>query len=435
MGENKKILLVAIDMGYGHQRTAFPLRGIAYQNRVINANNYLGMPVKDKRLWKTTRGFYEFISDFKKIPLVGESAFRLFDKFQKIPAFYPRRDLSHSNFSLNRIFAAIRKGWGRDFVEKLEMMNRNGESYMPIVSTFFTPAFMAEYFNYPGNIFCVVCDADVSRAWVSINPAKSRIKYLAPNSWVRDRLKLYGVKASNIFLSGYPLPAELIGESDFDILKEDVKRRILNLDPTKRYQEHYDFLIKKYLGDLPKESGKILTILFSIGGAGAQKEIAFKFLRSLASMVRKEKIKIILSCGTRENVREYFLTSAKKIYLGQYIGKGIELVYEREISRYFKKFNQKLREADILWTKPSELSFYSGLGLPIIMAPTVGSQEDFNRRWLSWIGAAFPQENPVYASQWLPDLLTSGRLAEAALEGFIEVEKQGVYNIKRICLG
>ena len=51
-----------------------------------------------------------------------------------------------------------------------------------------------------------------------------------------------------------------------------------------------------------------------------------------------------------------------------------------------------LLDTDILWTKPSELSFYAGLGLPIIMAPSVGAQERFNKAWLRAIGAAIPRE-------------------------------------------
>ncbi len=58
---------------------------------------------------------------------------------------------------------------------------------------------MAEAFNYPNDIYCIVCDADISRTWASLNPSKSRIKYFTPNTWTTNRLKLYGVKKENIF--------------------------------------------------------------------------------------------------------------------------------------------------------------------------------------------------------------------------------------------
>ena len=50
--ENKKAWVVAVDMGYGHQRTAYALRDIAFGGRVINANSYDGIPKKDKKFCK-----------------------------------------------------------------------------------------------------------------------------------------------------------------------------------------------------------------------------------------------------------------------------------------------------------------------------------------------------------------------------------------------
>jgi len=101
---------------------------------------------------------------------------------------------------------------------------------------------------------------------------------------------------------------------------------------------------------------------------------------------------------------------------------------------YFKRFNEKLKKTDILWTKPSELSFYSALGLPIIIAPAVGSQEDFNKRWLEKSGFGISQGDPDYVDEWLFDWLDQGYLAEAAFEGFVEGERLGTYNIEKIVL-
>ena len=101
-------------------------------------------------------------------------------------------------------------------------------------------------------------------------------------------------------------------------------------------------------------------------------------------------------------------------------------------NEYFKIFNEALRETDVLWTKPSELSFYAGLGIPIIIAPTIGSQEDFNKRWLLHVGAGVTQENLKYTDQWFYDSLNAGDLAEMAMQGFMEIEKMGAYNIEKI---
>ncbi len=423
--KSKYAQVIAVDMGYGHQRTAYPLRHLSENGEVVNANNYPGMPKKDKKIWKHSRSFYEFISRFKRFPLIGNYIFSLYDKFQKIPAYYPKRDLSHPDFSLKQFFRIIKKGWGRHFIEKIN-------SEKPLISTFFIPAFMAEEFGYKGEIFCVICDADISRSWVSLDPKKSRIKYFAPTQWVVNRLKLYGVKEENIFLTGYPLPKENIGSRQkMEILKNNLKERIINLDLAGNYRKKYQPLIKSKLGELPKKSSHPLTIMFSIGGAGAQTGIVSYYLKSLAKRIRGGDLRVFLSAGIREAVKNYFEKEIQKY--GIY--KNSEIIFNKNINEYFSIFNQKLKETDILWTKPSELSFYSSLGIPLILAPSIGSQEDYNRRWLLHSGLAANQENPKYASQWIFDSLESGRLAEMAMEGFVEGEKFGTYNIEKICLG
>jgi len=91
-------------------------------------------------------------------------------------------------------------------------------------------------------------------------------------------------------------------------------------------------------------------------------------------------------------------------------------------------------KTDILWTKPSELSFYAGLGLPIIIAPTVGSQEEFNKEWLISIGAGVEQQDPRYVNEWLADWLDSGWLAEAAMNGFLNAPHKGAYHMEEVVL-
>ena len=419
--KKEKAWVVAADMGYGHQRTAYPLKDLSVNGEVINANSYAGIPPKDKNFWQATRSFYEFISRFRRIPFIGMVVFKLMDSFQKIVGYYPKRDLSKSNFNGKLIFSSIKKGWGKDLIMKL---NKNP---LPLITTFFTPAFMAEEFNYKNNIYCVICDADIARPWVSLYPQKSKIKYFASNTWTRDRLKLYGVKPENIILTGYPLPKENTGK-DLEILKKDLGYRLLNLDPKGRYQKLYAPLIKNYLGQLPSMPNHPLTLLFSIGGAGAQKEIGVQIINSFKEKIKAKELRFIISVGIREEMRDYF---AKKIGDLELDG-WVHILSGKNTTEYFEKFNQALRTTDVLMTKPSELSFYAGLGLPIIIEPPVGSQEDFNRRWLLHIGAAVDQENPKYTNEWFFDLLHAGDFAEMAMQGFIEIEKMGTYNIEKL---
>src|SRR3989344_4548887 len=233
----KKAWIISVNMGYGHQRTAFPLRDLAPEGKIINANDYQGIPLSDRRIWEWSRRFYEFISNFSRIPLIGGQIFSIYNHFQEIFSFYPKKDLSKPNFGLKQIYYLMKRGWGKHLIEKLQITNNKLQITLPIVATFFTPAFMAEFFNYPGEIFCVICDADISRAWAPLEPKESRIKYLVPTERAAERLRLYGVKTENIFLTGYPLPLENIGGESAEILKEDLKLRLLNLDPQKKYRE------------------------------------------------------------------------------------------------------------------------------------------------------------------------------------------------------
>ncbi|MBU4351187.1 hypothetical protein L6250_02020 [Candidatus Parcubacteria bacterium] len=421
---NQKAWVITVDMGYGHQRTADNLKHLSPGEKIICANNYNGMPLKDRKLWENSRKFYEAVSAFKRVPLIGGLVFAIFDFFQRVPQFYPKRDLSKPDFTLKQLYSLIGKGWGKDLI--LRLSSGQVEKHLPLICTFFTPAFMAEFFKYPGEIFCTVCDTDMSRTWVPLDPRKSKIKYFAPTKRVAERLKLYGVKPENILFTGYPLPLENI-----EALKEDLKNRLLNLDPRKRFFDKYDSLLTEKLGSFPDQADHPLTLMFAVGGAGAQKEMAIAVLESLKFRVKAGEIKMILVAGIRKAVKEYFEQEIKDLGLSDQIGGSLEILSAPNMKEYFQAFNQSLRKTDILWTKPSELSFYAALGLPIIIAPTIGSHEEFNKRWLLKSDFGVLQKNPSFAAEWITDMINEGHLAERAFSGFIDGESQATINIQK----
>ncbi|MFH1036831.1 MAG: hypothetical protein V1756_02110 [Patescibacteria group bacterium] len=428
---DKKVWLISVNMGYGHQRTANSLSDLAFEGKVINANDYDGIPQKDRSIWNTTRMGYELISKLKRMPVLGNFVFSLMDYFQRILNFYPKRDLSEPTFQLKQNYNMIGNGWGKHLIEELKIKNKKLGFILPIVSTFFTPAFMADFFDYPGEIFCIVCDADISRAWAPLHPKKSKIKYFAPTRRVAERLEFYGVKKENILLTGYPLPRENIGTENMEILKGDLRHRMPNLDPDQKYYSKYQKLVEENVINLPARINHPLTLTFCVGGAGAQREIGVQILQDLKRKIEKGELRLILVAGIRGKINDYFLQNIEKLNLNGSLGRSIEVIFENDINEYFKKFNSALRETDILWTKPSELSFYSALGIPIIIAPTIGSQEEFNKRWLLKSGFGMLQENPKYAHDWLFDWLKRGYFAEAAMESFIEGKKLGTFIIEK----
>ncbi len=420
--KNKKINLIAADMGYGHQRAAYPLLDLS-GGEIITINNYPGIPETEKKYWINSLKSYENISRFKKVPVLGPLVFQIMDSFQKINSFYPFRDLSRPTTQQRFFWRSIKAGLGKHLIEKL---NPSG---LPFLTTFFVAAYIAEYHNYQGDIYCLVCDTDASRAWAPLNPKSSRIKFLLPSEKVKERFLMYGVKSENIIVTGFPLPKENIGAQK-EILEKDLARRVKALDPKGEYQEHYNPLLKKVLLDFSGAEKSAPCLTFAVGGAGAQKEIGGIILKKLAFKIRAGELKLNLVAGNRPEIRDYFSAQIKLNNLSE--AAGVSLIFAPEKIEYFKKFNTCLRETDILWTKPSELSFYCALGLPIIMSRPVGSQEDFNREWLVSVGAGIDSLDPNYVDEWLPDLLESGRLARSAMDGFLNAEQMGAYNIDKI---
>ncbi len=424
--KEKTFYLVSVDMGYGHQRAAYPFFDSCYGD-VITANNYQGATKKEVRTWKNDRASYEAISSFKDFPVLGDLVFSAMDYFQRILPFYPRRDLSRSTIQQKVFFKKVKNGLSKNLIKQLN------EKPLPLLTTFFVSVYAAEYYNYKGDIYCVVCDADISRSWAPIDPKKSNTKYLAPNQRVKERLMLYGVKPQNIYVTGFPLPKENVGANQ-EIVREDLIKRLAVLDPNKHYRNKYGKLIDAYLCKVDdiKEADRPFTLSFAVGGAGAQKKLGATLVEGLKDKIKQGKMRINIIAGSRPEVRDFFQKVLVKTSLQDC--ENIRIIYSKSKLEYFKDFNQSLRHTDVLWTKPSELSFYSGLGLPIIMAEPIGSQEHYNRRWLLGIGAGIDSKNPKYVAEWLFDFLESGWLAEAAMQGFLNASKMGTYNIESLLL-
>ncbi len=100
-----------------------------------------------------------------------------------------------------------------------------------------------------------------------------------------------------------------------------------------------------------------------------------------------------------------------------------------DLDGYFRACNTLLAETDILWTKPSEMTFYGALGLPLLLAPPVGAQERYNRRWAVENGAGLEQRDPRFTGEWIAEWLADGTLASAAWAGFRRLPKLGLYRI------
>ncbi|MEO0281931.1 MAG: hypothetical protein ABIN05_06265 [candidate division WOR-3 bacterium] len=417
----KRAWVLSVDMGYGHQRAAYPLKDIA-EEKILTANTDYVSNWKERFLWRASQSGYEAVSRAKNIPFIGSSIFNMYDKLQSISPFYPFNKLENPNGNVYFLKTLIKMGLCKELLEHIE------EKDIPVITTHFIPSLAADYNGFE-KIFSIITDTDINRVWVSDDPKKSKIKFLTPTRHASIRLLKYGVDSCNIFITGFPLPKENIGENQ-EILKEDLLKRIKILDPKERFISVYKDIIEKYLGQIPSKVDRPLTLCYMVGGAGAQKDIGIKIVKSLKDKIKEGKVRVILVAGIREDVKDYFETELEKIFLNK--NENVKIIFERSKMSYFETFNRELRNVDIIWTKPSELSFYTALGLPIIIAPPVGAHEHFNQRWLTHIGSGFAQDEPEYVNDWLFYVLESGRYAEAAWDGYMRAPTMGAYRIENI---
>ena len=221
-------------------------------------------------------------------------------------------------------------------------------------------------------------------------------------------------------------------------MKDLLSERICNLDPRGIFTEGYRRTLHAELGAkrcVKRDCAHPLTLTYSVGGAGAQRQLGVKILNSLKSKIAQGHIRLNLVPGVRKVDVAYYKNAVAEAGLKKFLGTGVCVPEFDSRAEYFSGFNTLLKTTDILWTKPSELSFYAGLGIAIVMAPPIGSQEEFNRLWIQYVGAGVPQNNPSYTDEWLFDWIASGGVARMAWNGFLEAPTHGTYRIEDIVLG
>ena len=398
------------------------LKGIERES-IFHALNQKAV-ADEKKLWNRMRRTYEFLSRIRTVPVIGKPLFGVLDALQTIPPFYPMRDMSRAPFQVRLLSSMIDKGLCRGMLAKIQ------EQPLPLVTSYPAPAIAADK-SHHGRIYCIICDAEISRAWVAEDPQASKIHYLVPCGRSVMRLKSYGVPDERIFLTGFPFPLAILGNKNLDILRADAGQRLFYLDPLNRFWPLHGRNVEYFLGkeNCRFNNSRAFTVTFAVGGAGAQKEIGLQIARSLREEIASGKVLLNLIAGIREDVHTFF-TEVKQELLPNC--NNLRIVYSPDKTDYFNLFSDVIRVTDVLWTKPSELSFYCGLGIPIIIAPPIGAQELFNNKWLLEVQAGIPQEDPEYTKEWLFDFLRMGRLAESAWDGFLKARKYGTYKIFEI---
>ena len=412
--------IVAVEMGYGHLRPAHALADLL-GGPVLEADRAPLAGAVEQRTWARARRHYERLTRFSQLPVIGRPLSPLLGALTAIPPLYPARDLSNPTWPVHIVERMAARGLGEGLVAHLR------QSGTPLLTTFFVPALIADRAG-DLDVRCVVTDSDINRVWAPMHPRTTRIHYFAPSTRVVRRLMAYGVPRERIQLTGYPLPHELLGGPSMTAARANLLRRLARLDRDGSFRRHFGDDVARALSPLPEADGPP-RVTFAVGGAGAQAELAERFLPSLAPALHADRLRLTLVAGVRRAVAETFTRAVDAAGLGALLGGAIDILHAEDMPAYFRQFNATLAETDALWTKPSELTFFAALGLPLVLAPAVGEHERLNARWAMEHGAALKQHHPAAAVHWLADWLTDGTLAQAAWSGFRSLPKQGLYEI------
>jgi hypothetical protein len=417
-----KPLVVAVDMGYGHIRAARPLaRALGTDVTLVDQPPLVGPD--EKKVWDRVRTAYEWTSRASQLPVVGGPFRWMLDSVTDIPHLHPYRDLSAPTRGVSTLDRLIRRDLGKGLIARLR------ETGAPLLTTFYSPALAADAAGL-ANVWCVVTDSDINRVWAPLAAARTSIRYLVPSPRAARRLRSYGVPEHRISFTGFPLPHELLGGRGLLALRRNLAARLVRLDPSGTFRRDYREELAQFLGPLPEaEAGRPPMLTFAVGGAGAQAEMARQFLPGVRRAVGEGRLRLTLVAGVRATVEARFREEIQAARMEGLLGAGLEILRADTLDEYFDRFDAAMARTDVLWTKPSELSFYAALGLPLVFAPPVGVHERYNRRWVRESGAGVVQRDPSSAWQWLSDWLEDGTLAGAAWSGFTRLPKHGLYRI------
>jgi len=406
-------------MGFGHLRAADAVAR-ALGQPLLHADRAPVADEDERALWTRSRRNYERLSRLATLPVLGQPFGKLLDAITRIPDLHPGRDLSAPTFATGLLERLIDRGLGRGVLAAL------GREQAPLFTTFFATALAADR-KSGADIDCLVTDTDLARAWVPRDPSRSRIRYLAPSERAVRRLAAYGVPRERILLTGFPLPDELLGGSDLSLARRHLARRLGRLDSRGRFRRALGDEAARRLGASLTPDGESPLLVFAVGGAGAQAGLAAKFLPSLRPLIEVGRLRLALLAGTRPTVQRGFEALIARHDLTGH--PGVRVMGASDVDGYFRACNALLAEADILWTKPSEMTFFGGVGLPLVLSPPVGTQEIYNRRWAVEAGAGLAQRDPRFAGEWLGEWLDDGTLAGAAWNGFTRLPKRGLFRI------
>lgn len=402
-------------MGYGHLRAA---RAIAERlgTRVRRADALELAGSDEVSEWRRLKSGYETLSRATDWPVVGAVASSALDRMTRMGGV--RRDPSLPDLTSRRLQSRIRAGLGAELVRRLRS---SGER---LISTFYAPAIAAAEAGLDATV-CVVTDVDVHRIWAPVDASRTPLWYCVPAERTRSRLISYGVSPGRVVVTGFPLPPRLAGSLDPERLRRHLRRRQARLDPCGRSLPSSPGEVEPEPREGPLEPPRIT---FTVGGAGAQRRQLGRFLRALLPEVACRRLRLSVSVGTHEELLPWLRRLADEARVAVH-GDRFQIVHRKSVDDYLVAFEELLAHSDALVTKPSEMSFYAALGLPLILTTPLGDHERANREWLLENGAAVTLGDDEDVLRRMQHWLESGTLAHVAWNAYQRLPRHGARRI------
>jgi hypothetical protein len=403
-------------MGYGHLRPAHALAR-AVGGEVLECDQPPLAGEAERRRWDRTRSLYERLCRIAAAPL-GAPFLALLDRITRVP--HPARPgaLAAPSGETRWLEREIAEGLCAGVVARLRAERA------PLVTTFYAPAIAADLAGID-DVLCVVTDVDVNRVWAASDPAASRVRYAVPARRTARRLLAYGVDPARIAVTGFPLPPALLGEGGA-AADAALARRLARLDPRGAFAREAPEAARALRAAPPPAAGTAPPhLLLAIGGAGAQRPLALAVVRALAKDVAAGALRVTIATGTRADTLAKVRKRLARDGTTALLGRGLDVLSEPTFPAYEARFVAALADADLLWTKPSELVFFGATGLPLLLAPPLGAQERANRAWALRRGAALDAPRPSAFRTWLAVRRADGSLARAAWLGATRMRRNG----------
>ena len=111
------------------------------------------------------------------------------------------------------------------------------------------------------------------------------------------------------------------------------------------------------------------------------------------------------------------------------------MLYDATFEGYAARFHARLADLDVLWTKPSEITFFGPAGFALALTTPLGAQEHANRAWARRLGAALDAADLRHAGAWLDRHLADGSLARVAYAAATRMPRHGTERILALASG